>query len=117
MDWLEVLNIAIPVVTGAVGWIVGTKKRKNDFLHDMQKSIDMLSAENRELLQELVALRKENADLNGKLASVNRELSELRDEVKSLRESKRELKDLRILRGKYEKILSDNGISYNNQLS
>jgi uncharacterized coiled-coil DUF342 family protein len=117
MDWIELLNVVLPIVSALAGWVVGTRKRKNDFLHDMQKSIDMLSTENRELLEELVALRKENADLNGKLASVNRELSELRDEVKSLRESKRELKDLRILRGRYEKMLSDNGIAYNSQLS
>jgi uncharacterized coiled-coil DUF342 family protein len=117
MDWIELLNVVLPIVSALAGWVVGTRKRKNDFLHDMQKSIDMLSTENRELLEELVAVRKENADLNGKLASVNRELSELRDEVKSLRESKRELKDLRILRGRYEKMLSDNGIAYNSQLS
>jgi uncharacterized coiled-coil DUF342 family protein len=112
MDWLELLNILIPVVTGAVGWIFGTRKRKNDFLHEMQDSIDMLSSKNKELLEELVSMRKENAKLHGEIDSITTELTSLREEIKGLRESKRELKDLRILRKKYEEILRDNNISY-----
>ncbi len=112
MDWLELLNILIPVVTGAVGWIVGTRKRKNDFLHEMQDSIDMLSSKNKELLEELVSMRKENAKLHGEIDMITTELTSLREEIKGLRESKRELKDLRILRKKYEEILRDNNISY-----
>jgi uncharacterized coiled-coil DUF342 family protein len=112
MVWLELLNILIPVVTGAVGWIVGTRKRKNDFLHEMQDSIDMLSSKNKELLEELVSMRKENVKLHGEIDSITTELTSLREEIKGLRESKRELKDLRILRKKYEEILRDNNISY-----
>lgn len=112
MDWLELLNIVIPVVTGAVGWIVGTRKRKNDFLHEMQSSIDMLSSKNKELLEELVNMREENAKLHGEIDLITTELTSLREEIKGLRESKRELKDLRILRKKYEEILRDNNISY-----
>lgn len=112
MDWLELLNIVIPVVTGAVGWIVGTRKRKNDFLHEMQSSIDMLSSKNKELLEELVNMREENAKLHGEIDLITTELTSLREEIKGLRESKRELKDLRILRKRYEEILRDNNISY-----
>ena len=94
------------------GWIVGTRKRKNDFLHEMQDSINMLSSKNKELLEELVRMREENAKLHGEIDSISFELEGLRKEVKSLRESKRELKDLRILRKKYEDLLADNNISY-----
>ena len=83
----------IPLFTATVGWIVGSRKRKNDFLKDLQASIDLLSSENRKLLaditavnSEIVAVRKENEELK---ASVNRlctENSQLKDEIRQLRE-------------------------------
>lgn len=112
MEWTEILNIVVPVITALAGWLAGTKKRKNDFLHEMQDSIDMLSSKNKELLEELVSMRKENAKLHGEIDTITTELTSLREEIKGLRESKRELKDLRILRKKYEEILRDNNISY-----
>lgn len=112
MDWVNILDVAIPLVTALAGWVVGTKKRKNDFLNEMQDSINMLSTKNKELLEELVGMREENAKLHGEIDSISSELEGLRKEVKSLRESKRELKDLRILRKKYEDLLADNNISY-----
>ena len=66
----------IPLFTAAIGWLVGSRKRKNDFLKDLQASIDLLSSENRKLLaditavnSEIVAVRKENEELK---ASVDR---------------------------------------------
>ena len=64
----------IPMITAAVGWLAGTRKRKNDFLQDLQASIDLLSSENKKLLAditsvnaEIVAVRKENEESeNGK---------------------------------------------------
>ena len=60
----------IPLFTAAIGWLVGSRKRKNDFLKDLQASIDLLSSENRKLLaditavnSEIVAVRKENEEL------------------------------------------------------
>lgn len=41
----------IPLFTAAIGWLVGSRKRKNDFLKDLQASIDLLSSENRKLLR------------------------------------------------------------------
>jgi predicted nuclease with TOPRIM domain len=112
MGWVEILNIVIPVVTALAGWLAGIKKRKNDFLADMQASIDMLADKNKVLLDELVTIREENVKLHAELDRVTTELESLNEEIKGLRESKRELKDLRILRKKYEKMLADNNISY-----
>lgn len=60
----------IPLFSAAVGWLVGSRKRKNDFLKDLQASINLLSAENKRLLEEItnanseiVAVRKENEEL------------------------------------------------------
>ena len=97
MDKSEILQFIgiyiIPLVSAAVGWLAGSRKRRNDFLKDLQASIDLLSSENRRLLAditavnaEIVAVRKENEELK---ASVDRLCSEnalLQEEVRQLRE-------------------------------
>ncbi len=83
----------IPLLTAAVGWLVGSRKRKNDFLKDLQASIDLLSSENRKLLAditavnaEIVAVRKENEELKASVDRLCTENSQLKDEVRQLRE-------------------------------
>ena len=83
----------IPLFTAAVGWIVGSRKRRNDFLKDLQASIDLLSSENRKLLaditsvnSEIVAVRKENEELKASVDRLCTENSQLKDEVRQLRE-------------------------------
>ena len=83
----------IPLFTAAVGWIVGSRKRRNDFLKDLQASIDLLSSENRKLLaditsvnSEIVAVRKENEELKASVDRLCTENSQLKNEVRQLRE-------------------------------
>lgn len=83
----------IPLFTATVGWLVGSRKRKNDFLKDLQASIDLLSSENRRLLAditavntEIVAVRKENEELKASVDRLCTESSQLKDEVRQLRE-------------------------------
>ena len=83
----------IPLLTAAIGWLVGSRKRKNDFLKDLQASIDLLSSENRKLLAditavnaEIVAVRKENEELKASVDRLCTENSQLKDEVRQLRE-------------------------------
>lgn len=83
----------IPLFTAAIGWLVGSRKRKNDFLKDLQASIDLLSSENRKLLAditavnaEIVAVRKENEELKASVDRLCTENSQLKDEVRQLRE-------------------------------
>ncbi len=83
----------IPLFTAVVGWIVGSRKRKNDFLKDLQASINLLSAENKRLLKEItnanaeiVAVRKENEELKVSVDRLCSENSQLKDEVRQLRE-------------------------------
>ena len=83
----------IPLFTAAVGWLVGSRKRKNDFLKDLQASIDLLSSENRKLLaditavnSEIVAVRKEHAELKASVDRLCTENSQLKVEVRQLRE-------------------------------
>lgn len=83
----------IPLFSVAVGWLVGSRKRKNDFLKDLQASINLLSAENKRLLEEItnanseiVAVRKENEELKASVDRLCTENSQLKDEVRQLRE-------------------------------
>ena len=83
----------IPLFSAAVGWLVGSRKRKNDFLKDLQASINLLSAENKRLLEEItnanseiVAVRKENEELKASVDRLCTENSQQKDEVRQLRE-------------------------------
>ncbi len=97
MDKSEILQFIgtymIPLVSATVGWIVGSRKRRNDFLKDFQASIDLLSSENRRLLvditavnAEIVAVRRENEELKASVDRLCAENSQLQEEVRQLRE-------------------------------
>ena len=83
----------IPMITAAVGWLVGTRKRNNDFLQDLQASIDLLSSENKKLLAditsvnaEIVAVRKENEELKASVDKLCSENSQLKEEIRQLKD-------------------------------
>ena len=97
MDKSEILQFIgtyiIPLVSAAAGWLAGSRKRRNDFLQDLQASIDLLSSENRRLLTditavnaEIVAVRKENEELKASVDRLCSENSQLQEEVRQLRE-------------------------------
>jgi FtsZ-binding cell division protein ZapB len=85
MDTLmTVLSFILPVLTGVVGWFAGGKKRKNDFLHELQSSVDMLLEKNKTLLMEVINLRGENADQKKQLNEMQFNLETLRRENEHL---------------------------------
>jgi peptidoglycan hydrolase CwlO-like protein len=97
MDRSDILQFIgtyiIPLATAAAGWIAGSRKRRNDFLKDLQASIDLLSSENRRLLAditavnaEIVAVRKENEELKASVDRLCAENTQLQDEIRLLRE-------------------------------
>ena len=86
------LSYAAPAVTAAAGWLAGKRKRRNDFLKNMQDSIDILSMENKRLLEDLtnvnrevVALRRENGELKYSVDQLCKENVQLKDEVRNLK--------------------------------
>ena len=86
------ISYAAPAVTAAAGWLAGKRKRRNDFLKNMQDSIDLLSVENKRLLKDLtavnnevVALRKENGELKYSVDQLCKENVQLKDEVRNLK--------------------------------
>lgn len=88
-----IIDVALPVATAVAGYFTGRRKRDNDFLCELQGSIDMLSAKNREQMDEviklrsqIVTLREENLELTKSQERLIRENEQLRDEVANLRE-------------------------------
>ena len=82
----------VPMITAAAGWLAGSRKRRNDALKSMQDSIDILSMENKRLIEDLttvnrevVALRKENGELKYSVDQLCRENAQLKTEVQDLR--------------------------------
>jgi hypothetical protein len=63
MNFTDLLPYLASVMTGVAGWLTGQRKQKNDFLKDLQASIDLLAKENRRLIEENLELRKELSEL------------------------------------------------------
>lgn len=88
MDGLmDFLTFALPggFLGSVVTWLLGRRKRDNDMLSQLQASINMLSSENRKILDENILLRRENADLKANQEEMIQELSRLAKEVERLR--------------------------------
>lgn len=88
MDTIESIAIIAPIATtavsGVVGWFAGRRKRNNDALATMQKTIDDLAAKNAEYLAEITTLRSQVADLaadNTKLQHGQAEMQAKLDEI------------------------------------
>lgn len=83
MDWLDILkDVVVPSVTALGGWLFGRRKRKNDFIADLQQSINLLSEKNGELIkkvmdlnEEVIELRRENGELKGEVEALKEQLS------------------------------------------
>ena len=82
----------VPMITAAAGWLAGKRKRRNDALKSMQDSIDILSTENKRLIEDLttvnrevVALRRENGELKYSVDQLCKENVQLKEEVRNLR--------------------------------
>ena len=64
----DLLTYALPsgFLAGTVTWLVSRRKRRNDMLADMQRSIDLLCEKYNDVLQENVTLRREKSRLAGR---------------------------------------------------
>ena len=84
MDWVTILGFIIAPISSVISWIVGRRKSKNDFLHEMQASIDLLVEKNKILVEEITALRLENSALRydvQRLATENKKMSKEIEEL------------------------------------
>lgn len=87
-SWLgELLMYALPggFLGAAASWAVGRRKRNNDFLSEMQRSIDLLSEKYNQVLQENVLLRQEKAEWQVVQQTLLAKVDRLTREVENLR--------------------------------
>jgi len=82
---MSVVSVIAGPVGGAVGYFAASKKRNNDFLQELQSSIDLLSEKNGDLLEELIKVKQQNAELQVSLARIQLENQELSKQVEQLR--------------------------------
>lgn len=79
---VEYLNIIITLLTTIIafygGTFIGKRKLKNDFLNDLQNSIDLLASKNKELLSEVVLLRDANLQLMSNQAALKISINQLK---------------------------------------
>ena len=87
-----ITDCLVPTFTAVVGWLAGKRKRQGDALKNMQESIEMLTGNNKRLLDDLakvndevIALRRENAELKLSVDHLCRENTQLKTEVQDLR--------------------------------
>jgi len=88
IEWLTVL---LPVLSSVVTWWVMRKKRKNDFLADLQSSIDLLSDKYNSSLQDLIIVKEQNAKLMIAQDQMKNQIETLSKENAALKETIDEL--------------------------
>jgi len=79
------LTVILSIITALGGWLFGKRKRKNDFISQLQGSIDLLSTKYTETLAELILVKEQNTKL---LIGQN----EMAIEIQSLRKENAALK-------------------------
>jgi len=86
MDWIAFTTVLIAPLTALAGWFAGRRKRSNDFLHQMQSSINELVAENTKLLNDIVTVKKQNVELLIQNEVMRQKLSTLEEQNISFKE-------------------------------
>jgi len=81
IDFDVILQIIIPFITAAIGYFTGRRKQKNDFLKELQASVDMLVSKNKKQINEIIALREENADLKQQIDKLKNEIEDLKIKI------------------------------------
>lgn len=59
MNTYEWITTLLAPLTGVVTWLAASRKRRNDAISDLQRTINMLAEENSKVYDELVSTRKE----------------------------------------------------------
>ena len=96
--WTDILITILTTGTliAPATWLVSKRKRNNDFLTDLQKSINSLTDKYTETLNELILVKRQNAQLILQVEQLQREVVQLKEEnthlIKKLNELKRLLK-------------------------
>ena len=87
--WMQLLTFALPggFLGSVFTWIFSHRKQNNDFLKELQSSINLLSGENKKILEENIQLRRENVDLKANQEEMLVRIDRLTKEVERLRKT------------------------------
>lgn len=72
MSVYEWITTFLVPVTGAISWLAGSRKRRNDTIVELQNTINLLAEKNRELYEETIKLRQQVADLKDEIDNLKR---------------------------------------------
>lgn len=92
-DVYQLLAITLPVVSSVVTWFVARKKRNNDFLADLQASIDLLSEKYNDSLRELIEVKAQNSKLLIAQNEMKEQIENLTKENETLKSTVDELNE------------------------
>jgi predicted nuclease with TOPRIM domain len=88
-----VLVSTISTALGSIAtWFVARRKRNNDFIAELQASIDLLAKKNNEQLAIIVELREKLAQQHVELLNIKKENELLKTEVRKLNKNWQEMK-------------------------
>lgn len=85
MEFSDLFNYLAPVLTGVFGWLTGRRKQKNDFLAELQASIDLLAEKNKTQMEEIIKLREEVLRLREENAHLREEIEELNGRLQNIK--------------------------------
>ena len=94
MDWIAALGYIIAPVSRIITWFVGRKKSRNDFLREMQASIDLLATRNGNLIKEVTELRGENMRLRLDVQRLAAENAKMSKEIEGLNSRLKNIKTI-----------------------
>jgi peptidoglycan hydrolase CwlO-like protein len=76
--------IITAISTGSIGslltWLVSRRKRNNDFLGELQNSINVLTENYTKTLNELVTVKQQNAELLIQMSDLQHQVAKLKEE-------------------------------------
>jgi hypothetical protein len=84
VNMIEFSGYILSALTGFAGWFAGRRKTRNDFISELQNSINLLAEENNKLLAEMLAVKKQNVQLLLKVESIEHENGKLKAELEEL---------------------------------
>jgi regulator of replication initiation timing len=76
--WITIIGYLLAPISGVASYFAGKKKADNDFLQNMQASIDLLAQKNKELMEEVIKLREENIQLRQEVEELNARLANIK---------------------------------------
>lgn len=82
IDVVTILGYVLVPITSVITWMATRKKQRNDFLKELQSSIDVLAAENKTLYKELLDLRRDLYERDKEILELKKQLLKKNENAK-----------------------------------